>query len=123
MESKAEANGRATEISLLRGIRAKGYRILQNAGHSHILTRTALRNRLDDLRLVKPTRIDSPGGATAAPSTGGGRPARRASRFASLVKGGHCPRGPTTPGRPTVYPSVTNIPQAAARNARSGSRQ
>ena len=33
---------------------------------------------------------------------GRGRPARRTSWFASEVKGGQCPRGPTTLGRPTV---------------------
>ena len=72
---------------------------------------------------MKPTGTGSHGGTAAPPSTNGKRPARRASRFAPPVMEGQFPRGPTTPGKPTVYPLVTNNPQAAAINARLGSRK
>ena len=89
------------------------------------------------LRLVKSTGAGTLGGATAPPLTDGGRPARRASRLVP-VKGGQYPHGGvrqsalslgprwsafTTPWRLTQYPTVTNIPQAAERNACLGSRQ
>ena len=72
---------------------------------------------------MKPIGTGSHGGAIPPPSTDGRRPARRASWFVSPVMGAQCPRGPTTPGRPKVYPLVTNISQAAVRNWCSGSRK
>ena len=90
------------------------------------------------MRLVKPTRSDSFGGANAPSSRDEGRPARRAPQFASPGKGGlysrvgarhyaHtlCPHGPTgtTSWSPTVPPPGTNIPQAAARKAQLSSQQ
>ena len=154
MESKADAKGLAEENTLLRAIRAKGDRILQTASHNHTLTMVVLRNRLllpevgiapeimkgdeDALRLVKPTEAGSLGGATGQPFTDGGRPARRAPRFASSGKGGQYPQGgarqsaPTlgprgqvfaTPWGQTVYPPGPNMHQAGARNARPGPRQ
>ena len=116
-----------------------------------MLTMAVLRNRLlpeagiapeiikgdeNALRLVKPAGTGPFGGANAPPSRDGGRPARRAPRFASPEKGGLYsqvgarrnaptlgPRGPTgtTPSGPTVPPPGTNIPQAVARNAPLGS--
>ena len=117
-----------------------------------MVTMAVLRNRLpeaeiapkiiegykDALRLVKPTGTGLLEDTTAPPSMDGGRPARRAPRLASPGKVGQYPqdgvrqhspnlgpRGPafTTPWRPTVYLPVTNIFQAAARNACPGSRQ
>ena len=80
LEGKADAKGLAEENRLLRVIRARGYRILQTAGHNHILTMAMLRNRLllpeariapeivegdeDALRLVKPSGAGSLGGVT-----------------------------------------------------------
>ena len=79
-EGKMDAKGLAEENTLLRVIGARGDRILQTAGHNHILTMAVLRNRLllleagiapeivkgyeDALRLVKPTVAGSLGGAT-----------------------------------------------------------
>ena len=119
-----------------------------------MLTMAVLRNRLllpgagvtpkiikgdvDALGLVKPTGSDPFRGANASTSRDGERPARRAPRLESPVKGdlysqvGAChyaptlgTRGPTstTPWSPTVTPPGTKTPQAAVRNARLGSRQ
>ena len=86
----------------LRVIRAKGKRMLQNAGHNHILTRAALRNRLllpeqwIAPKLCKGTKTPAAGETNRdrptrecdrTPLTYGGRPARRGSRFSSPVKG------------------------------------
>ena len=46
MEGTANANGLAEEILLLRTIRSRGDRILQNAGFNHLLTMAVVRNRL-----------------------------------------------------------------------------
>ena len=46
MVDKAYAIGLATEITLLRMLRARGNRIAQTAGNNYILTMTTLRNRL-----------------------------------------------------------------------------
>ena len=124
MEGTAGANGLAAENSLLRVIRARGNRILQKAGHNHMLAMAVLRNRLllpdaeialviikgDEYALLRGTAV-SPGGTTAPPTMDGGR---------STVKLlGSRPQG----RRPTVYQPVTTISQAAAINARPGSRQ
>ena len=109
MEGKADAKGLAEQNTLLRAIRARGDRILQPASHNHTLTMAVLHNRLllpevgiapeivkgdkDALRLVKPTGTGSLGGATGQQFTDGGRPARRAPRFASSGKGGQYPQG------------------------------
>ena len=92
IEGKADTNGLAAENSLLRAIRARGDRILQNAGRNHILKRSVLRNRLllpeagiapdtikgdeNALRLVKPTGSGSLGGgdSTAINGWGASRP-------------------------------------------------
>ena len=42
MEGKADAKGLAEENRLLRVIRVRGDRILQTAGHNHILTMAVL---------------------------------------------------------------------------------
>ena len=115
-----------------------------------MLTMAVLRNRLlllgagiipeiikgdeDALRLVKAAGSGPFGGAPRD----GGCPSRRAPRFASPGKGGlysqvgarHYaptlgPREPTDtmPWSPTEPPPGTNIPQAAARNARLGLRK
>ena len=99
IENKADANGLTKGNTLLRAVRARGDRILQTAGHNQLLTRAVLRNRLllpetriateiikgDEgaLRLLKPTGAGSLGGATVQLLLDGGRPARRAPRFAS----------------------------------------
>ena len=90
----------------------------------------------DALRLVKPTESGLFRSANTPTSRDGGRPARRALRFASPGKGGlysqvearHYaptlgPRGSTdtTPWSPTGPAPGTNIPQAAAKNERLGS--
>ena len=151
MEGKADAKGLAEENTLLRAIRARGDRILQTASHNHTLTMAVLRNRLflpevgiapeivkgdeDALRLVKPTKTGSLGGATGQPFTG---PARRAPRFASSGRGGQYPQGGACQSSPTLgpreqasstpwgqfaYPPGPNMQQAGARNARPGPRQ
>ena len=153
-EGRANANGLAAEILILRAIRSRNDRILQNAGVIYMLTMVVLRNRLlllgagiapeiikgdeDALRLVKSTGSDPFGGANASTSRDGGCPACRAPRFESPEKGGlysqvgtrHYaftlgPRGQTgtAPWSPMVPPPGTNIPQAATRNTRLGSRQ
>ena len=74
MEGRADANGLAVKILLLRAIRSRGDRILQNAGFNHMLTMAVLRSRLllpgagitperikrdeNALQLVKPTGSD-----------------------------------------------------------------
>ena len=104
MEGRADANGLVAEIALLRAIRARGDRILQNAGSDHSLTMAVLRNRFllpgagialeitkgdeDALRLIKPTGSAQFGGANAPPPRDGGRHARRAPRFEPPGKGG-----------------------------------
>ena len=104
MEGRADANGLVAEIALLRAIRARGDRILQNAGADHSLTMAVLRNRFllpgagialeitkgdeDALRLIKPTGSAQFGGANAPPPRDGGRHARRAPRFEPPGKGG-----------------------------------
>ena len=103
-EGRADANGLVAEIALLRAIRARGDRILQNAGSDHSLTMAVLRNRFllpgagialeitkgdeDALRLIKPTGSAQFGGANAPPPRDGGRHARRAPRFEPPGKGG-----------------------------------
>ena len=86
MEGTAGANWLAAENSLLRVIRARGNRILQKAGHNHMLAMAGLRNRLllpdaeialviikgDEYSLLRGT-TGSPGGTTAPPSMDGGR--------------------------------------------------
>ena len=95
MEGRADANGLVAEIALWRAIRARGDRILQNAGSNHMFTMAVVRNRFllhgagialeitkgdeDALRLIKPTGSVQFGGANAPPPRDGGRPARRAS--------------------------------------------
>ena len=80
MEGRADANGLAAEILLLRAIRSRGDRILQNAGFNHTLTMAVLRNCLllpgeeiafeiikenvDALRLVQSTGLSPLGGQT-----------------------------------------------------------
>ena len=104
MQGRADENGLAAEILLLRAIRSRGDRILQNAGLNHLLTLAVLRNRLllpgariapeiikrdeDALRLVKLIGSDPFGGANASTSRDRGRPARRAPRFEAPGKGG-----------------------------------
>ena len=46
MEGRVGANGLAAEILLLRAIRSRDDRILQNAGLNHLLTMAVLSNRL-----------------------------------------------------------------------------
>ena len=94
MEGTAGANGLAAENSLLRVIRARGNRILQKAGHNHMLAMAVLRNRLllpdaeialviikgDEYALLSGT-TGSPGGTAAPPTMDGGRPASIAIVF------------------------------------------
>ena len=103
MEGRADANGLVAEIALLRAIRARGDRTLQNAGSDHMLTMAVLRNRFllpgagialeitkgdeDALRLIKPTGSVQFGGENAPPPRDRGRPARRAPRFEPPGKG------------------------------------
>ena len=103
MEGRADANGLAAKIVLLRAIRARGDRILHNAGSDHVLTMAVFRNRFllpgsgialeitkgdeDALHLIKPTGSTQFGGANAPPPRDGGRPARRAPRFEPPGKG------------------------------------
>ena len=104
MEGRADANGLVAEIALLRAIRARGDRILQNAGSDHMLTMEVLRDCVllpgagialeitkgdeDALHLIKPTGSVQFGGANAPPPRDGGRPARRAPQFEPPGKGG-----------------------------------
>ena len=104
MEGRADANGLAAKILLLRAIRSTEDRIRQNAVFNYLLTMAVLRNRLlllgagiapeitkgdeDALRLVKPTGSDQFGGANAPTSNDWERSARRAPRFESPGKGG-----------------------------------
>ena len=104
MEDRADANGLAADIALLRAIRARGDHILQNAGSDPMLTMAVFRNRFllpgagialeitkgdeDALRLIKPTGSVQFAGANAPPPRDGGRPARRAPRFEPSGKGG-----------------------------------
>ena len=120
MEDKVDAKGLAAESTLLRAIRSRDDRILQGAGHKHILTMAVLRTRLllpdagiapeiikgdeDALRLVKPTENGSLGGTTAPPSMDGGHLARKAPRFASPVKGSQYPQGGARQSTPTLGP-------------------
>ena len=134
MEGRTDANGLAAEIVLLRAIRSRGDRILQNAGSDHLLAVAVFRNRFllpgagialeitkgdeDALRLIKPTGSVQFGGANAPPSRDGGRSARRAPQFEPPGIGGlysqvgarHCAptlvqRGPT--GTTLWGPAVT----------------
>ena len=149
-----DAKGLEEENTLLRAIRARGDQILQMASHNHTLTMAVLHNRLllpevgiapeivkedeDTMRLVKPTGAGSLGGATGQPFTDGGRPARRAPRFASSGKRGQYPQGGARQSAPTlgprgqafaspwgltIYPPGSNMHQAGARNARPCPRQ
>ena len=104
MEGRADANGLAAEKVILRAIRARGDRILQNAGSDHVLTMAVFRNRFllpgagialeitkgdeGSLRLIKSTGSIQFGGANALPPRDGGRPARRAPWFEPPGKGG-----------------------------------
>ena len=45
MKGKADAKGLAAENTFLRAIRSRGGRILQTAGHNHILTMLVFRKR------------------------------------------------------------------------------
>ena len=104
MEGRADANGLAAEIVLLRAIRSRSDRILQNAGSDHLLTMAVFRNRFllpgagialettkgdeDALRLIKLTGSVQFGDANAPPSRDGGRTPRRSPRFEPPGKGG-----------------------------------
>ena len=97
MEGRADVKRLAVEMLLLCAIHARSDRILQNAGHNHMLTMVVVHNRLllpgteiapeiikggeDALRLVNSTGSGSRGGTTASPSSDGGRPACRALQF------------------------------------------
>ena len=129
---KADAKGLAEENTLLRMIRAREDRILQTASHNHILPMAVLHNRLllpevgiapeivkgdeDALRLVKPTGAGSLGGATGQPFMDGGRPARRAPRFASSGKGGQYPQGESAAICPNPRPARAGICNAVRIN-------
>ena len=116
MKDNADANGWASGISLCARLapRAKECCRMQDTttylrGLRSVAcscpTKDCPQNRARGrkrLRSVKSTWIGSHWGAAAPPSTDGGRLARRTSWFASQVKGGQCPRGPTTLGRPTA---------------------
>ena len=101
MEGKADTNGWTVEISLCARLapRVNGCCSMQDtttfSRGLHSITacscpRDCPQNRARRrrrLRFVKPTGTGSHGGATAPPSTDGGRPALRISRFASPAKG------------------------------------
>ena len=107
MEGRADANRLAAEILLLRAIRSRNDRILQNAGLNHLLTIAVLCDRLllpgagiapeiikgdeDALRLLKPTGSDPFGGSNAPKSRDGGHPAHIPSVRGSILAGGSAP--------------------------------